>query len=192
MIVVTAGLNARTNLWTPRLSDCCCNAKTARLNVLFSQSGQVVNSSIDGCIQMKSYLSGEAPRSAALIIRLLKKILNSCTCGQECCVLPIEHVVGFVRSNCILFVRVCVLGSVLSLFGLKPKSQVGESTIFITCTCPYPRGKVILVLAWPPPILTHPYSMFSPPLFFAKWGNAGATGGQKMEMYLAKKDSACF
>ncbi|CAM9505946.1 unnamed protein product, partial [Choristocarpus tenellus] len=29
-----------------------------RLNVLFSQTGQVVNSSIDGCIQMKSYLSG--------------------------------------------------------------------------------------------------------------------------------------
>ncbi|CAN0288756.1 unnamed protein product, partial [Hapterophycus canaliculatus] len=29
-----------------------------RLSVLFSQSGQVVNSSIDGCIQMKSYLSG--------------------------------------------------------------------------------------------------------------------------------------
>lgn len=31
-----------------------------RLSVLFSQSGQVVNSSIDGCIQMKSYLSGES------------------------------------------------------------------------------------------------------------------------------------
>lgn len=38
-----------------------------RLNVLFSQSGQVVNSSIDGCIQMKSYLSGEMSTSVLTV-----------------------------------------------------------------------------------------------------------------------------
>ncbi|CAM9625766.1 unnamed protein product, partial [Pylaiella littoralis] len=37
-----------------------------RLSVLFSQSGQVVNSSIDGCIQMKSYLSGNPELRLAL------------------------------------------------------------------------------------------------------------------------------
>lgn len=42
--------------WSPSsLAPVCA----CRLSVLFSQSGQVVNSSIDGCIQMKSYLSGE-------------------------------------------------------------------------------------------------------------------------------------
>lgn len=39
---------------------CVHNVPACRLSVLFSQSGQVVNSSIDGCIQMKSYLSGES------------------------------------------------------------------------------------------------------------------------------------
>lgn len=29
-----------------------------KLNILFNSSGYVINSSIDGCIQMKSYLTG--------------------------------------------------------------------------------------------------------------------------------------
>ena len=55
-----------------------CLLSQHRLSVLFSQSGQVVNSSIDGCIQMKSYLSGE---------RLFcSRFCRSGTCGgcREC------------------------------------------------------------------------------------------------------------
>ena len=37
-----------------------------RLNVLFSPNGYIVNSSIDGCIQMKSYLSGNPELKLAL------------------------------------------------------------------------------------------------------------------------------
>ena len=37
-----------------------------RLNVLFSGSGYIVNSTIDGCIQMKSYLSGNPELKLAL------------------------------------------------------------------------------------------------------------------------------
>ncbi|CAM9265147.1 unnamed protein product [Phaeothamnion confervicola] len=37
-----------------------------RLNVLFSAGGQVLNSTIDGCIQMKSYLSGNPELRLAL------------------------------------------------------------------------------------------------------------------------------
>jgi AP-4 complex subunit mu-1 len=37
-----------------------------RLNVLFGANGQVLNSSIDGCIQMKSYLSGNPELRLAL------------------------------------------------------------------------------------------------------------------------------
>ncbi|CAM9381506.1 unnamed protein product [Chrysoparadoxa australica] len=37
-----------------------------RLNVLFSADGQVLNSSIDGCIQMKSYLTGNPELKLAL------------------------------------------------------------------------------------------------------------------------------
>ena len=37
-----------------------------RLNVLFSNSGYVINSSIDGCIQMKSYLEGSPELRLAL------------------------------------------------------------------------------------------------------------------------------
>ena len=37
-----------------------------RLNVLFSNSGYVLNSSIDGCIQMKSYLAGNPELRLAL------------------------------------------------------------------------------------------------------------------------------
>lgn len=50
-----------------------------RLSVLFSQSGQVVNSSIDGCIQMKSYLSGELwlLRSACFSPRNLRAISDT-------------------------------------------------------------------------------------------------------------------
>ncbi|KAG5182084.1 coatomer protein complex, gamma sub-unit [Tribonema minus] len=37
-----------------------------RLNVLFGANGQILNSSIDGCIQMKSYLSGNPELKLAL------------------------------------------------------------------------------------------------------------------------------
>eukprot|EP00968_Pinguiococcus_pyrenoidosus_P009309 scaffold731_cov261-Pinguiococcus_pyrenoidosus.AAC.55 len=37
-----------------------------RLNVLFSPNGYVLNSNIDGCIQMKSYLSGQPELRLAL------------------------------------------------------------------------------------------------------------------------------
>lgn len=37
-----------------------------RLNVLFAASGAVANSAIDGCIQMKSYLSGNPELKLAL------------------------------------------------------------------------------------------------------------------------------
>lgn len=37
-----------------------------RLNVLFSPNGYIVNSTIDGCIQMKSYLSGNPELKLAL------------------------------------------------------------------------------------------------------------------------------
>lgn len=37
-----------------------------RLNVLFSGSGYIINSTIDGCIQMKSYLSGNPELKLAL------------------------------------------------------------------------------------------------------------------------------
>lgn len=37
-----------------------------RLTVLFNSSGYMINSSIDGCIQMKSYLSGNPPLRLAL------------------------------------------------------------------------------------------------------------------------------
>jgi hypothetical protein len=37
-----------------------------RLNVLFAANGSVVNSAIDGCIQMKSYLSGNPELKLAL------------------------------------------------------------------------------------------------------------------------------
>lgn len=37
-----------------------------RLNILFSNSGYVLNSSIDGCIQMKSYLAGSPELRLAL------------------------------------------------------------------------------------------------------------------------------
>ena len=37
-----------------------------RLTILFNSSGYILNSSIDGCIQMKSYLSGNPPLRLAL------------------------------------------------------------------------------------------------------------------------------
>ena len=37
-----------------------------RLSVLYNASGYVLNSTIDGCIQMKSYLAGNPPLRLAL------------------------------------------------------------------------------------------------------------------------------
>lgn len=78
-VLVAAGMRAASSPLhvCPAVSVWRC-----RLSVLFSQSGQVVNSSIDGCIQMKSYLSGERKRAATpldLMLVLLSRYFLVCT-----------------------------------------------------------------------------------------------------------------
>lgn len=45
-----------------------------KISVLFNASGYVINSSIEGCIQMKSYLTGNPPLRLALNEDLVVKM----------------------------------------------------------------------------------------------------------------------
>lgn len=63
-----------------------------RLSVLFSQSGQVVNSSIDGCIQMKSYLSGEGIPACYLYVGYRTcSVPGNGGCRESACVSTLEY-----------------------------------------------------------------------------------------------------
>jgi hypothetical protein len=59
-----------------------------RLTVLFNAQGQVLNSTLDGCIQMKSYLAGNPELRLALNedlvrVRVCVRVCVVCTCGGE-------------------------------------------------------------------------------------------------------------
>lgn len=77
-VIASVNANGKKNVTTHNQKNEIFVDILERLNVLFSNNGYVLNSSIDGCIQMKSYLAGSPELRLALNEDLqIKKDPNS-------------------------------------------------------------------------------------------------------------------